>query len=262
MSDATQFLFCLFHVIYSSGFMSTAIKTGRYTHAKRTQDILEYQQMIENKLGSHHTATSVDHQSSGILVTKSPESIDSSQMASVSSKSTSSSQDSVMLDSVSLLDRPFELSAPLSPSVIADNMLDNLGRLDEAISPSSCVSSLSSLPPSSQSSSDSTPASSLSPLAPLSVKGGETFDDTECEKLVNRLLQSHKELVLMHKDSLSTQELHERQLACYVSLVAFTLAGFGSGSPFFCLSKSIVLDLCNECLLNETGLGYTQEIDH
>lgn len=211
--------------------MSTAIKTGRYTHAKRTQDILEYRQMMESKLGSSHTPTLGDNEGSSILITKSPETSDSSQMSSVSPKSTATSHDSLTSDSMSLLDGPFELSAPLTPSVIAENMLDNLGRLDEAISPLSGASS-SSLPPPSQSSSGSTPASLLSPeLLPPSSSAttGDELDDAECERLVNYMLQSHRKLLVMHKDSLSPQEVLERQTACYVSLLAFRVGSFSLG---------------------------------
>lgn len=222
--------------------LSTAIKTGRYTSAKRTQDVLEYRQLMQQKVDSNSTltttttatTTATNNNQGGKFSDMFPETSGSSQMASVSPTSAATSHDFFTLDLPSLLGGSFELSSPLTPSAIAYHMLDNLGRVDEATSPSSGVSSSSSFPPPSQSPSSQTPTSSsqtpTSSSPPpewcpsLSAKAGDMLDDEECKRLVNYLLQSHKEHVPACSDSLSPKELLERQTACYVSLYLLRVA--------------------------------------
>ncbi|XP_076450737.1 uncharacterized protein LOC143286817 isoform X2 [Babylonia areolata] len=172
------------------GMSKEAIKTGRYTHAKRTQDILEYQEMMKKSLVDSPLSTS--SAATPFSIHSSSCSRDSSTPGSPKVNNCSPTSDTSPLmdftdaslisfsteESVaSILDGPLELTVPSSLPFIPINVFGETGRAVDASS--SSLSSASASASASDVSIFSGFSSSQSLEKPLSASQSEVIPSLE-----------------------------------------------------------------------------------
>ncbi|XP_025088100.1 retinoic acid receptor beta-like isoform X1 [Pomacea canaliculata] len=199
---------CRLEKCLAVGMSKEAIKTGRYTHAKRTQDILEAKKALSPMPDAVPKST-LQPESSSMSTTVLSGSLN--QEFCAANEEQSSDHD--------LTRQPFSLLMTSSQH----NLLENQGLVDESYFSASSISSTSS-PVSHQPVANDTPrlSSQVSPssfASPLSLESAlgsnsEEYGEGELSRIIHDLIEVHEHNICPDT-RFTPEEVLEEQKACY-----------------------------------------------